>query len=97
MKSKKQRNHEYYIKHREEILKKQQNSEEIKKYQKEYHLKYKEIKVVDREKHRVRAETQRKYGNLPSGINYHHTTIPYNPDNWIGMYEDEHYKIHRRW
>ncbi len=87
-----------YIKNRDKILQKQKDSERVKQYRKKYFRENKEKirKIIDKEKHKVRAETQRKYGSLPVGIEYHHTTIPYHQDEWIGINVDDHYKLHSK-
>lgn len=44
-------------------------------------------------KKKVRIYTRNKYGKLPNGFQYHHTTEPYNIDEWICVNEKEHQTI----
>ena len=59
---------------------------------KAYHLK---DKINNKAHHQIRKKTYMKYGKLPNGMEYHHSTEPYNTDVWIGVYPDEHKKFER--
>ena len=52
----------------------------------------KENAKLSKEKESIRIKTRHKYGKLPKGYQYHHTTIPYDIDIWIGILKEEHYK-----
>ena len=78
----------------------QTHKEEGKLYQKKYREENKEkIRIYNKnrnkEKIKVRTKTYKKYGNLPQGMQYHHTTNPYHIDKWIILTIEEHCKIHR--
>ena len=63
---------------------------EYKEWSKKYMAKYRQNPEV-KEKNKMRMRTKRKYGKLPNGFNFHHTTKPYNEDEWIGVHKSEHY------
>lgn len=77
-----------------------ENKEKIKEYRVQNKGKIKEWirshlnKPEMRQRHLIRKLTYSKYGKLPCGFNYHHTTEPYNVDEWIGIDPLEHYNFH---
>lgn len=54
----------------------------------------------DRLKHKfeynIRQLTYKKYGKLKEGLEYHHTTNPYDKDKFIIVSKAEHKKIHNK-
>ena len=49
---------------------------------------------IEKYRNKIRLKTYKKYGRLPYGYEYHHTTEPYNADEWLGIARLEHYKFH---
>ena len=52
--------------------------------------------LKNKENQLVRAKTYRKYGKLPKGYEYHHTTIPYHIDKFVIVKIIGHHKIHKK-
>ncbi len=80
----------------------EENNQKEKKYRKDNkskikgwiknHLNNPKMKQKDL----VRKLTYYKYGKLPKGFQYHHTTEPYKVDEWIGIDTNEHYDYHSK-
>ena len=97
---------EYYIKNKNKINKRNNNWREknkekhkqlIKKWVKNNPEKIRKIAIrnyyKDKDKHSIRQKTRWKYGKLPKGFQYHHTTKPYTVDEWICVHQSEHRRI----
>ncbi len=81
-------NPEYHLKQIRRYKKK--HPEIVKKYKRTDQIKHKE-------NYRVRYQTRKKYGKLPYGMEYHHTTRPYHIDSWIGVFKEEHTIIEKNY
>ncbi len=82
---------EYYQKHKKEVyatVRKwiRNNREQSRENEKRRYYK-------DKHKCLVRVKTRQRYGKLPYGFVYHHTTEPYNINYWIGVHKSEHHSI----
>lgn len=81
---------EYYQKNIERERKKgRERQRKNKPYFASYQRKYYKLHK-NKDKIMIRHETRYKYGKLPKGFVYHHTTEPYNRDIWIGVAQEEH-------
>ena len=86
---------EYLLKNKERRLEyRRKNKEQKNKYLREYSK-----NPTEKHKDSIRHKTRSKYGKLPLGFVYHHTTEPYEIDAWIGVGVKDHYKFHSyiRW
>ena len=87
---KKQYHYDYYRENKERLLKYgkkwlKENKDKVKQYKKT-------DKTNNKQHYQIRKKTYNKYGKLPKGMEYHHTTEPYHEDIWIGMIPEEHFK-----
>lgn len=61
----------------------------IREYNKKWHKRKYDSDDKFKKRNKIRSNTQRKYGILPEGFQYHHIP-PYHTDVWIGVYRNEH-------
>jgi len=80
---------------------KERHIQKCKEWRSNNSKKCKEFHLKDYTKHKyhfyIRQQTYRKYGKLPVGWQYHHYTIPYHEDYWIGVHYTEHKQIDKTW
>lgn len=98
--SKSEYDKKYYQKNKEKIKKKQKTrykrkKKELIEHNKKYNRKYNKLEDV-KKRNNIRKQTIRKYGKLPKGKQYHHTTIPYHIDKFKIMDTNKHRELLRK-
>lgn len=71
------------INHREKYLELKRRCNKIDKQRNKHH-------------YQIRHLTYNKYGLLPKGYEYHHTTEPYETNNFDILLQEEHRELHKK-